>query len=38
MRGTNLLSTYKSKAVRGLTPDVDFEMDEAKHTIITTRD
>lgn len=36
--GTKSVGTYKdfAKAVRGLTPDVDFEMDEAKHTIATT--
>ena len=36
--GTKSASTYKdfARAVRGLTPDVDFEMDEAKHTIATT--
>ena len=36
--GTKSAGTYKdfTKAVRGLTPDVDFEMDEAKHTIATT--
>ena len=36
--GTKTAGTYKdfAKAVRGLTPDVDFEMDEAKHTIATT--
>ena len=36
--GTKSAGTYKdfAKAVRGLTPDVDFEMDEAKHTIATT--
>lgn len=36
--GTKSTGTYKdfAKAVRGLTPDVDFEMDEAKHTIATT--
>ena len=38
MAGTKSAGTYKdfAKAVRGLTPDVDFEMDEAKHTIATT--
>ena len=36
--GTKSAGTYKdfAKSVRGLTPDVDFEMDEAKHTIATT--
>ena len=36
--GTKSAGTYKdfAKAVRGLTPDVDLEMDEAKHTIATT--
>ena len=36
--GTKSAGTYKdfAKAVRGLSPDVDFEMDEAKHTIATT--
>ncbi len=36
--GTKSASTYKdfARAVRGLTPDVDFEMDEAKHTIAAT--
>ena len=36
--GTKSAGTYKdfAKAVRGLTPDVDFEMDEAKHTIAAT--
>ena len=36
--GTKSASTYKdfARAVRGLIPDVDFEMDEAKHTIATT--
>ncbi|MBS6385871.1 MAG: preprotein translocase subunit SecA, partial [Atopobium sp.] len=36
--GTKSAGTYKdfAKAVRGLTPDVDFEMDEAKHIIATT--
>ena len=36
--GTKSAGTYKdfAKAVRGLTPDIDFEMDEAKHTIATT--
>ena len=36
--GTKSAGTYKdfARAVRGLTPDVDFEMDEAKHTIATT--
>lgn len=36
--GTKSAGTYKdfAKAVCGLTPDVDFEMDEAKHTIATT--
>ena len=36
--GTKSAGIYKdfAKAVRGLTPDVDFEMDEAKHTIATT--
>ena len=38
--GTKSASTYKdfARAVRGLTPDVDFEMDEAKHTIAATDD
>ena len=38
--GTKSASTYKdfARAVRGLTPEVDFEMDEAKHTIATTDD
>ena len=36
--GTKSASTYKdfARAVRGLIPEVDFEMDEAKHTIATT--
>ncbi|MBQ9059508.1 MAG: preprotein translocase subunit SecA [Atopobiaceae bacterium] len=36
--GTKSASTYKdfARAVRGLVQDVDFEMDEAKHTIATT--
>ena len=36
--GTKSASTYQdfAAAVRGLTPDEDFEMDEAKHTIATT--
>ena len=36
--GTKSASTYKdfARAVRGLIPDEDFEMDEAKHTIATT--
>ena len=36
--GTKSASIYKdfARAVRGLTPDVDFEMDEAKHTIAAT--
>ena len=36
--GTKSAGTYKdfARAVRGLTPEVDFEMDEAKHTIATT--
>ena len=36
--GTKSASTYKdfARAVRGLILDVDFEMDEAKHTIATT--
>ena len=36
--GSKSASTYKdfAKAVRGLEPEVDFEMDEAKHTIATT--
>ena len=36
--GTKSAGTYKdfARAVRGLTPDVDFEMDEAKHTIAAT--
>ena len=38
--GTKSASTYKdfARAVRGLVPDVDFEMDEAKHTIAATDD
>ena len=38
--GTKSASTYKqfASAVRGLTPDVDFEMDEAKHTIMATEE
>ena len=36
--GTKAADTYKSfaRAVVGLTPGADFEMDEAKHTIFTT--
>ncbi|MCR8907897.1 MULTISPECIES: preprotein translocase subunit SecA [Atopobiaceae] len=36
--GTKSASTYKdfARAVRGLTPEVDYTMDEAKHTIATT--
>ena len=36
--GTKSAGTYKdfARAVRGLTPDVDFEMDEAKHAIAAT--
>ncbi|WP_058270561.1 preprotein translocase subunit SecA [Olsenella massiliensis] len=36
--GTKSASTYKdfARAVRGLTADVDYEMDEAKHTIAAT--
>ena len=36
--GTKSATTYKdfARAVRGLTADVDYEMDEAKHTIMTT--
>ena len=36
--GTKSAGTYKdfAKAVRGLIPEIDFEMDEAKHTIATT--
>ncbi|SER65896.1 preprotein translocase subunit SecA [Parafannyhessea umbonata] len=36
--GTKSAGTYKdfARAVRGLKPDVDFEMDEAKHTISAT--
>ncbi len=36
--GTKSASTYKdfARAVRGLIPNTDFEMDEAKHTIATT--
>ncbi len=36
--GTKSAGTYKkfATAVRGLIPDVDFEMDEARHTIMTT--
>jgi preprotein translocase subunit SecA len=36
--GTKSAGTYRdfARAVRGLTPDVDFEMDEAKHTIAAT--
>ena len=36
--GDKSATTYKdfARAVRGLTPDVDFEMDEAKHTIAAT--
>ena len=38
--GTKSASTYKdfARAVRGLTPEVDYMMDEAKHTIATTDD
>ncbi|MDY5271458.1 preprotein translocase subunit SecA [Tractidigestivibacter sp.] len=38
--GTKSAGTYKdfARAVRGLAPDVDFEMDEAKHTIAATDD
>lgn len=38
--GTKSASTYKdfARAVRGLTPGVDFEMDEAKHTIAATEE
>ncbi len=38
--GTKSASTYKdfARAVRGLIPEVDFEMDEAKHTIATTEE
>ena len=38
--GTKSAGTYKdfARAVRGLQPDVDFEMDEAKHTIAATED
>ncbi len=38
--GTKSASTYKdfARAVRGLAPDVDFEMDEAKHTIAATEE
>ncbi|OUO34043.1 preprotein translocase subunit SecA [Olsenella sp. An290] len=38
--GTKSASTYKdfARAVRGLTPEVDYTMDEAKHTIATTDD
>ena len=38
--GTKSASTYKdfARAVRGLVPEVDFTMDEAKHTIATTDD
>ncbi len=36
--GSKSASIYKdfARAVRGLTPEIDFEMDEAKHTIATT--
>lgn len=36
--GTKSAQTYKdfARAVRGLTPEVDFDMDEAKHTITAT--
>ena len=36
--GTKSAGTYKdfAKAVRGLIPEIDFEMDEAKHPIATT--
>ena len=36
--GNKSATTYKdfARAVRGLIPDVDFEMDEAKHTIAAT--
>ncbi|MDI9590028.1 MAG: preprotein translocase subunit SecA [Acidobacteriota bacterium] len=36
--GTKSASTYKdfARAVQGLVPDDDYEMDEAKHTIATT--
>ena len=36
--GDKSATTYKdfARAVRGLTPEVDFEMDEAKHTIAAT--
>ncbi|ERL10431.1 preprotein translocase subunit SecA [Olsenella profusa] len=36
--GTKSASTYKdfARAVRGLTADVDYELDEAKHTIAAT--
>ena len=38
--GTKSASTYKdfARAVRGLASDVDFEMDEAKHTIAATEE
>ncbi|MDO5709836.1 MAG: preprotein translocase subunit SecA, partial [Coriobacteriales bacterium] len=38
--GDKSATTYKdfARAVRGLTPDVDFEMDEAKHTIAATEE
>ena len=38
--GTKSASTYKdfARAVRGLAHDVDFEMDEAKHTIAATEE
>ena len=38
--GTKSASTYKdfARAVRGLIPEVDFDMDEAKHTIATTEE
>ena len=38
--GTKSAATYKdfARAVRGLKQDVDFEMDEAKHTIAATDD
>lgn len=36
--GTKSATTYKdfARAVRGLSPEVDFDMDEAKHTIAAT--
>ena len=39
-RGTESAATYKdfARAVRGLTPEVDFEMDEAKHSIAATEE